>query len=307
MKKLLFVYNARSGKGQIKKHLSDVIDSFIKAGYRVEAYQTQCQKDAMYQVQKRGREFDLIVCCGGDGTLNEVITGLMNSDWYIDNRIPVGYIPAGSTNDFASSINLPKDMVCAANVAVRGKKKKIDAGRFNEKSFVYVAAFGAFTDVSYSTSQELKNILGHQAYIVEGIKQFIPTIMNSYHIKLVSNGKKLEGDFIYGMVSNSNSVGGFKGLTGKNVGLDDGVFEVTLVKQPASPFELQEIISSLLTGKKSRLVYHFKTSNMKVYSEEKIDWVLDGEYGGSLQKAVIRNCFRAINIMTGDNLIYRKK
>lgn len=306
MKKLLFIYNAKSGKAQIRKYLADIIDIFIKAGYRVEVYQTQSREDAMEQVEKRGKSFDLIVCSGGDGTLNEVITGLMRSEWYGEKRVPIGYIPSGSTNDFANSIILPKNMVSAANVAVNGKRRCVDIGSFNEKNFVYVAAFGAFTEVSYNTSQDLKNILGHQAYIVEGLKQFIPTITNTYHIKLLANGKKLEGNFIYGMVSNSNSVGGFKGISGKDVGLDDGLFEVTLVKQPTSPFEFQEILSALLLGKRSRLVCQFKTSLLKVYSEDKIDWVVDGEFGGSVKKAVIRNHCRAINVVTGENLIYRK-
>lgn len=299
MKKLLFIYNAKSGKARIRKYLAGIIDIFIKSGYRVEAYQTQSQKDAMAQVQKRGFEFDMIVCSGGDGTLNEVITGLMISEWYVEKRVPIGYIPAGSTNDFAVSIGLPKNMLNAAVTAMNGKKRNLDVGTFNNMSFVYVAAFGAFTDVSYSTSQELKNILGHKAYVLESIKEFVPTIQSTYHITAVANGKKLEGEFIYGMVSNSQSVGGFKGITGKDIGFDDGVFEVTLVKSPTSPIEFQEIITSLLTGKRSKMVLRFKASMLKVYSEEKIDWVVDGEFGGSVKKAIIKNHHRAINMVTG--------
>ncbi len=300
MKKLLFIYNAKSGKARIRKYLAGIIDIFIKSGYRVEAYQTQSQKDAMAQVQKRGFEFDMIVCSGGDGTLNEVITGLMISEWYVEKRVPIGYIPAGSTNDFAVSIGLPKNMLNAAVTAMNGKKRNLDVGTFNNMSFVYVAAFGAFTDVSYSTSQELKNILGHKAYVLESIKEFVPTIQSTYHITAVANGKKLEGEFIYGMVSNSQSVGGFKGITGRDIGFDDGVFEVTLVKSPTSPIEFQEIITSLLTGKRSKMVLRFKASMLKVYSEEKIDWVVDGEFGGSVKKAIIKNHHRAINMVTGE-------
>ena len=288
MKKLLFIYNAKSGKARIRKYLAGIIDIFIKSGYRVEAYQTQSQKDAMTQVQRRGFEFDMIVCSGGDGTLNEVITGLMTSEWYGERRVPIGYIPAGSTNDFAVSIGLPKNMLNAAVTAMNGKKKNLDVGTFNNMSFVYVAAFGAFTDVSYSTSQELKNVLGHKAYVLESIKEFVPTIQSTYHITAIANGKKLEGEFIYGMISNSQSVGGFKGITGRDIGFDDGVFEVTFVRSPASPFELQEIVMSLLTGKRSKMVLRFKTSMLKVYSEEKIDWVVDGEFGGSVKKVVIK-------------------
>lgn len=300
MKKLLFVYNAKSGKAQIRKYLVDIIDTFVKAGYVVNTYPTQCQKDAMHYVMKNGYHYDKIVCSGGDGTLNETITGLVHSDWYEDKRVPLGYIPAGSTNDFACSIGLPKNMVKAAKVAVKGKNKNLDLGSFNESCFVYVAAFGAFTEISYNTPQDLKNILGHQAYIVEGLKEFIPTITSTYHITALANGKKLEGDFIYGMVSNSNSVGGFKGITGRDIGLDDGLFEVTLVKPPASPMDFQEIVTSLLTGKRSRMVRRFKTSKLKVYSEQKIGWVVDGEFGGSVNKAVITNHHKAINMVTGE-------
>lgn len=307
MKKLLFIYNARSGKSLIKKYLSDIIDVFIKSGYRVETYQTQSAGDGKYQVEKYGKNYDLIVCSGGDGTLNEVVTGAMKNPFIYNGKKPIGYIPSGSTNDFASSVKLPKDMVSAAKVAVKGRPKFVDIGSFNEKSFVYIAAFGAFTDVSYNTPQELKNILGHQAYIVEGLKQFIPTVTSTYHLKFLFNGKKLEGDFIYGMISNSSSVGGFKGITGDDVSLDDGVFEVTLVKQPVSPFELQEIISCLLTGRRSRLIVKFKTSAMKVVSENKIDWVLDGEFGGSLKSVIIKNNHRALKVMTGENLILKRK
>ncbi len=306
MKKLLFIYNAKSGKALIRKHLADIIDVFIKAGYRVETYQTQCAKDAQYQVEKRGKKFDLIVCSGGDGTLNEVVTGTMNAFSTTDERVTIGYIPSGSTNDFASSINLPKNMISSAKVAVYGKSKYVDIGSLNNKNFVYIAAFGAFTEVSYNTSQELKNILGHQAYILEGLKGFIPAVTKAYNAKFYFDGKKIEGEFIYAMVSNSNSVGGFKGLAGKDIGLDDGVFEVTLIRQPKSPLELNDIITSLLMGKKCRSVISFKTSDLTVVSEEKIDWVLDGEFGGSLKKAVIKNHHKAINVMSGDNFRYKK-
>lgn len=303
MKKLLFIYNAKSGKAQIRKYLADIIDVFVKGGYRVEAYQTQSPLDGMNQVRKRGRDFDLIVCSGGDGTLNEIMTGVMSSEWYENKRVPVGYVPSGSTNDFANSIALPKDMISAANVAVHGRKKSVDIGSFNDRNFVYVAAFGVFTKCSYSTPQQLKNILGHQAYIIEGLKEFIPEVTRSYHVKLITNGKKIEGDFIYGMVSNSNSVGGFKGIAGKDVGLDDGLFEVTLVKKPSSAIDLQEIIAALLLGKKSKFVCQFKTPVLKMCSEEKIDWVVDGEFGGSVRKVLIRNHCKAVDVITGDNLI----
>ena len=306
MKKILFVYNAKSGKGQIGKYLSEIVDIFTKAGYMTVVYPTQKRDDAKEIISKIGYNFDRIVCSGGDGTLNEAISGLMHSDWYKEKRVPLGYIPAGSTNDFATSIQLPKNMVSAAKIAVNGRIKKIDMGEFNEKNFVYVACFGAFSEISYSTSQEIKNILGHQAYILEAVKRFVPNITTTYKLKMHVNGKKLEGEFIYGMISNSNSVGGFKGLAGKDIGLDDGLYEVTLVKPPKTAFDLQEIVAALLMNKKSRLVYKFKTSKLDVFSEERIDWVVDGEFAGSVNRARIVNRHKAVSVVTGENLIYRK-
>lgn len=291
MKKLLFIYNARSGKTNVRRNLADIIDTFIKAGYSVEAYQTQKPEDATEQVSQRGDEFDLIVCCGGDGTLNETINGLMK----LPERPPLGYIPAGSTNDFACSLKLPKNMINAAKVAAVGRNTNIDIGDFNNKHFVYVAGFGAFTDVSYQTPQELKNFLGHSAYMIEAVKK-IPTL-KSHKIRCEFDNCILDGEFLYGMVSNSSSVGGIKGITGKDVSLSDGVFEVTLVKPPKNIIDLQTIITELLNGgDKSESVIRFKTHKLTVTSDEEIAWVLDGECGGNYKKTVITNNPGAITI-----------
>ena len=306
MKKLLFVYNAKSGKAQVVKYLAQIQDIFTKAGYIVVSYPTQCRDDAKNIISRIGSNFDRIVCCGGDGTLNEAITGIMRSEWYKEKQIPLGYIPAGSTNDFATSIRLPKNMVSAARIAVNGRVKSLDMGEFNDRNFVYVACFGAFSEISYSTSQEIKNILGHQAYVLEAVRKFVPNITKSYRIKAKVKDKKIEGEFIYGMIRNSNSVGGFKGLAGKDVGLDDGLYEVTLVKPPKTAFDFQEIVSALLMDKKSNLVYKFKTERIDIVSNENIDWVVDGEFAGSVKKAKVINRPGAVKIVTGENLIYRK-
>lgn len=295
MKRLLFIYNARSGKTQIKAKLADIIDVFNKAGYYVETYQTQCVRDAKKQIAGRGIHFDRIVVAGGDGTLNEAISGMMR----LPHKIPLGYIPTGSTNDFATSIKLPKDLVRAAEIAVKGTPAYVDVGSFNRDNFIYVAAFGAFTDVSYSTPQDLKNIFGHTAYLIEGLKQF-GHIMDSRHFIVERDtGRIEEGDFIYGMITNSVSVGGFKRITGNDIVLDDGLFEVTMIKKPNNPLELQEIIGSLLVQKKSKYILSFKTSRLKLTSTEKVKWVLDGEYKGNPKKVMIRNHRCAIKIMTG--------
>ncbi|MBE5940779.1 MAG: diacylglycerol kinase family lipid kinase [Lachnospiraceae bacterium] len=291
MKKLLFIYNARSGKTEVRKYLADIIDTFIKAGYYVDAYQTQKRADATRQVVERGGDFDLIVCCGGDGTLNETITGIMQ----LEKKVPLGYIPAGSTNDFASTLKMPKDMLKAAQIAVKGEETAVDIGRFNDKNFVYVCCFGAFADVSYQTPQEMKNILGHQAYLLEAMTRILS--LQVYNIRCKFDGCEIEGDFLYGMISNSSSVGGIKGITGRDISLCDGLFEVTLVKPPKSPIDLQAIAFDLLNGEnKSDFVIRFKTKKLEVESDKKIEWVLDGECGGKMKHIIAENIESAITI-----------
>lgn len=292
MKKLLFIFNPRSGKGQIRNNLPEILDLGIKAGFDVTVHTTQSQGDAIGVVERRACEFDRVVCSGGDGTLDEVVTGMMRSPV----KVPIGYIPAGSTNDFGNSLGIDKDMLRAADIAFNGKEYKVDIGAFNEDSFVYVAAFGLFTEVSYSTSQDLKNVLGHAAYILEGAKQLrdIP----KYRMQVEYDGNVFFDDFIFGMVTNSKSVGGFKGILPGNVELNDGLFEVTLVKNPRNPIELSEIIGALASDSNdSELLYKFSTSKIKFTSSEDISWTLDGEFGGKMSVCEIVNRNNALEIM----------
>ena len=291
-KKLLFVFNPKSGKGLIKNYLVDIVDTMVKADYEVTVYTTQAQGDAIQKVEKEAAKYDLVVCSGGDGTLDEVVTGMNRSEV----ERPIGYIPAGSTNDFANSLGIPKDMVKAAYTAVHGKEFPCDVGYFNGDTFVYVAAFGLFTEVSYQTPQHWKNILGHAAYILEGAKRLhdIP----SYVMKVEHDGEVFIDKFIFGMVTNSISVGGFRGMTGEDVKLDDGVFEVTLIKSPQTPLELNEILASLTKLiDDTDLIYSFKTSELRITTEEKVAWTLDGEFGGEHEELVIKNLKQKIQIM----------
>lgn len=291
-KRLLFVFNPHSGKAQIKNHLLDIVDTLVKAGYEVTIYPTQSQGDAVHKIEEEAGMYDMVVCSGGDGTLDEVVTGLMN----IEQRVPLGYIPAGSTNDFATSLRIPKDMVKAAATAVNGKKFPCDIGGFNDDFFVYVAAFGLFTEVSYKTSQEWKNVLGHAAYILEGAKRLYD--IPSYLMQVEYNNIRLQDEFIYGMISNSTSVGGFKGMTGKDVLLDDGIFEVTLIKKPRNPIELNEIIASLINlVDDTDMVYSFKTDKVTFTSTSRIPWTLDGEFGGEHETVVVKNLCKAVDII----------
>lgn len=302
MKRLLFVFNPYSGKAQIKSQLLGIVDTFIKAGYEVDIHPTQKKLDAKEQVLKKGHHYDLIVCSGGDGTLNEVVSGVMD----IRKKPVVGYIPAGSTNDFAVSIKLPKKMLRAANIAVNGKIKEVDIGSFNDKYFTYIAAFGAFTDVPYMTPQEMKNVLGHQAYILEGIKRL--SSLKQHHCVVEYEDQIIEDDFVFGMISNSDSVGGFKGITCQDVIMDDGLFEVTLIRPPRNPIELQQILSSLLgPGMRSDRILTFKTAELTFKPADELSWVLDGEYGGSPEVIKIKNNKKALQIMVEEEKVKKTR
>lgn len=292
MEKLLFVYNPRSGKGLIRNSLSSIIELFSERGYDVTVYPTKKELDASETVERRAAEFDLIACSGGDGTLDEVITGLMRSG----KRRRVGYIPAGSTNDFANSVGIPRQMEQAARLIVDGEPFACDLGKFNDEYFVYVAAFGLLTDVSYQTPQDMKNVLGHIAYVLEGMKRM--GSWKSCHLKVESSEFSEEGNFVFGMVTNSNSVGGFKGLVGKDIDLSDGLFEVLLVRTPQNIIEWQDAITAvLIKSESSRMVVRFKTEQLTITSQEPIAWTRDGENGGQHTKVELTNLRQAMEIM----------
>ena len=293
-KKLLFIFNPKSGKGQIKNRLVDILDTFVKSGYEVVAHPTQAKDDARLMIEKHARNYDLVVCSGGDGTLDEAVSGMMESPV----KVPIGYIPAGSTNDFAASLRIPKNMLRSADIAVNGKLFSCDVGGFNEDYFSYVAAFGLFTDVSYQTSQNLKNVLGHGAYIIEGAKRLVD--IPSYILEVEVNGEVIRDEFIYGMITNSTSVGGIKNMTGKDVMLDDGLFEVNLIKFPQNPIQLNEILTNLMMPKAidTQYIYSFKTDHMILRCENQaIPWTLDGEFGGNHRDVEITNHKQAVQFM----------
>ncbi|HCS73822.1 MAG TPA: diacylglycerol kinase [Clostridiales bacterium] len=291
-KKMLFIINPKAGKAQIKNSLLQILNIFTKENYEIVAYPTQSHEDARRITRERAKEFDLVVCSGGDGTLNEVVSGMMESK----KIIPIGYIPAGTTNDFANSLHIPKNSIDAANAIIDGEICLYDVGAFNGDYFIYVAAFGLFTDVPYQTKQEVKNVLGYLAYVLEGMKRL--NKIKSHRVKLEYNDQMLVDDFLFGMITNSNSIGGFKNITDLDALLNDGLFEVTMIKNPTSALELQEIISSLLQEYPSEYVLTFKTSHLAVSGEEKISWTLDGEFGGAHDRVEINNMKEAISIIT---------
>lgn len=296
MKKLLFIFNPLAGKGFIRGHLPGVLDAFTKAGYLTTAYPTQSKGDATRAAAELGGEYDRVVCCGGDGTLSETISGLLS----LDPAPVLGYLPAGTTNDFSRNLKLPRGLEAAARTAVTGPVRKCDVGRFNGKTFIYVAAFGAFTDVSYDTPQEFKNAFGHLAYLLQGVTRL--GSIRSYRLEIAHDQGTLEDEFIYGMISNTVSVGGFKSLPASEVQLDDGLFEVVLVKRPKTLPELQSIITALLQQKATDggAVISFHTSRLRVACQEALPWTLDGEFGGDPQIADIENNYQAIELVWGE-------
>lgn len=292
MKKMLFIYNPNAGTGVLKPKLSDVIDIFVKNGYEVVIYPTQKYHDAVEYVKNCPDTYDLIVCSGGDGTLDEAVTGLQMRK----KQIPLGYIPAGTTNDFATSLGIPKDILEAAETAVSGQPFPCDVGKFNDDYFIYIAAFGLFTDVSYETKQSMKNILGHLAYVLEGAKRIFN--IPSYKLKVTHDGECIEDEFIFGMVTNSRSVGGFTGIIGPEIVFDDGVFEVTLIKTPKNPIELNELLGAIVMRQiNPQRIYSFKSGAVKFESEEEIPWTLDGEFGGAHMEVSVEDMKQALQIM----------
>ena len=298
MKKMLFIYNPNAGTGVLKPKLADVIDIFVKAGYEVTVYPTQKYHDGTDKMLDCPDGYDLIVCSGGDGTLDEVVSGIRLRSY----KAPLGYIPAGTTNDFAASLGIPKEVTAAADAAVNGVPFACDVGTFNDDPFIYIAAFGLFTDVSYETKQSMKNILGHLAYVLEGAKRIFN--IPSYKLRVTHDGEEIEDEFIYGMVTNSRSVGGFSGIIGPDVVFDDGEFEVTLIRTPKNPLELNDLLGAIMLKQiNPDRMYSFRSGCVRFESLEPIPWTLDGEYGGSHEEVTIKNNRQVLQIMVRPEII----
>lgn len=292
MKNALFIFNPSSGKARIKNQLYDIVQFYTKNGYKVTVYPTQKPGDGYLFTKELQYEYDLVVCSGGDGTLNEIVSGCLDSR----QSIKLGYIPSGSTNDFARSIGIPSELEEALEITCNGTAHSIDIGRFNSKYFIYVAGFGAFTRISYSTPQKVKNSLGYLAYVLEGIKEL--SELRNYHVVMEHDSGKLEGDFIMGFVMNSFSLAGFRSPISFMTELNDGLFEILLIKSPSNILELQEIITSLLSGSlESKHIVCVRTSNIKIRSDL-MDWTLDGEFGGRYENVEISNIRQAIQIFS---------
>lgn len=291
-KNLLFVLNPHAGKGEIRQHLLPVVEKFNAAGYDVIVHPTAKAGELPAVITRLGPAADLVVCCGGDGTLNETVTGLMR----LNPRPPLGYLPAGTVNDFASGLGISKDLQAAAEKVVSGSPFDCDIGRFGDRYFTYVAAFGAFTDVAYQTPQQSKNMLGRMAYILEGLKRL--TSFKSYHVAAEYDSGTCEGDYLFGMVSNATSVGGMKLLDDGRISMNDGMFEVLLLRQPNSLQQMQKVINAvLLHDYSSELVTAVRTSRITMHCDAQTPWTLDGEFGGMPETVEIENLRLALRVI----------
>lgn len=297
-KKMLFVYNPMAGKEQIKNKLSDIIQVFCEAGFLVTMMATEKQNDAKNAVIEYGAGFDYVVCSGGDGTMNEVAAGMM----HLEKKPICGYIPAGTVNDFASSLKIPKIMKRAARLVTEGEVFRCDMGGFNDKFFTYVAGFGAFTEVSYQTPQEWKNMLGKSAYFIEAIKRL--SEIKPKHMKIEYDGKYMEDDFLLGLVSNSVSVAGFRAYKKKNIKMDDGMLEGLFIRNFQSLVEMQETLNALMTKNlDAPAIFTFSSHDIHIICDEPIPWTLDGEDGGSYREVRMHNYKRALPILCGPKAI----
>ena len=292
MKKMLLVMNPNAGTRKGPKHLAEILSIFNRAGFCVITYMTDAPGDAIKLVAKHASEVDLVVCSGGDGTFNEAVTGVLQCGA----STPIGYIPTGSTNDFASSLHLPMNPVDAATAIVEGAVARYDVGQFGARYFAYVASFGAFTRTSYATPQSIKNALGHTAYLLEGIQEL--SQIRPFHVKLELDDEVIEDDFLFGAISNSISVGGILTLDPAQVDMHDGKFEIFLVRAPRKMSEIPECLQALTTQKYNCHMITFRSaSKIRITSDPEMVWTLDGERAEGNQIIEIHNHRQAIGLI----------
>jgi len=292
VKRMLFIVNPCAGMRRVNRYMVEILDIFNRGGYEVVTYITAQRGDCAQIARERAAQMDLVVCAGGDGTFNELITGILDSGA----QVPVGYIPCGSTNDFASSLHLPTNVVKAAKAIVEGTPHPLDIGRFGDRYFSYVASFGAFTRASYTTPQNIKNALGHMAYLLEGIQEL--SQLRNEHVRIELENQVIEGDYLFGAVSNSTSVGGILTLDPKQVDMSDGMFELLLVRMPKDLGELHECILALQKQKYNCSVITFVTaSKLKIAADPNMVWTLDGEREDGHEQVTAENLHHAIRLM----------
>ncbi len=302
-KKLLFIVNPKAGRNVIKGDMINIIEIFSNAGYEVTVYPTKGRLETEEYVFHNAEKFNLVVCAGGDGTLDNTVGGIMKLERSIKRRIHMGYIPCGTTNDYARSLRMSLDPVKAAKDIVEGDICHFDVGRLEDTFFIYIAAFGAFTDISYSTPQNMKNSLGHAAYVLEALRN-LASIKN-YHLRVWYDGELVEGDFVFGQITNSLSVGGFKNIGSKQMSFSDGLFETVLIKNPENPIELQRIVNALVMDElDDEMIIYRKASRIVIECDDLLPWTCDGEFGGEYKTTRITNIRKAVSMTLKDKTAY---
>lgn len=291
-KNLLLVVNPCAGQRKANRMLPEILRVLWDGGYRCVTYVTASVGDANRYVAAHAAEYDRVVCIGGDGTLNETIAGVLQAGA----KTPIGYIPAGTTNDYASSLGLSQDLLEAACDAVEGDAYSLDVGTFNGRYFTYTASCGAFTKASYSTSQSMKNMLGHLAYILEGIKD-LPSL-RPFHLRVETEEYVLDDDFLFCAITNSTSVGGILKLSSNMVGLNDGKFEVMLVRNPTTAIQLSTILHGITTLElPNDMVHFFSAERISVTCDKPLEWTLDGERADGGTFVEMKNLHSAVRLI----------
>ena len=284
-KKLLFIVNPRAGKTKSRAPLFDAVSIYSEAGFLVSVRMTSRRGEATELAEELGADYDLVVCHGGDGTLNETVNGVMRIPR--EKRPAVSYLPGGSTNDFAASLNISSDPAEAARSAMRLQPRELDVGRFGERNFVYVASFGAFTKTTYTVPQDIKNVFGHFAYMLDGVKNL--DTLCPYRMKITADGEVFDGEYLFGAISNSTSIAGLMKLSPDEVSFDDGRFELLLVPVPRTPAAMQALILALINkdycNSEGLIFRHVR--HVTAETAEDIPWTLDGEYAPGVPKIEI--------------------
>ena len=291
-KSLLFIVNPKAGKKKSAAPLFEAVSVFSSAGYLVSVHQTDGRGDATRYASQHGMDFDIVACCGGDGTLNETINGIMQ----LSEQPLLCYLPAGSTNDFAASLGLSSNPEIAAQAVLRHTPRKLDIGKFNQRLFAYVASFGAFTRASYAAPQSAKNVLGHLAYILEGVKDI--ESLRPYRVKVEADGEIFDGEYLFGAVTNSTSVAGLMKIDPTLVDMSDGKFELLLIPLPKNLSEFQGLLDAVVRQNFSSPHLIFRhVSHVTVQTKEELPWSLDGEYAPSVPEVHIDNLHNAIDLL----------
>lgn len=289
---VLLIVNPNAGRGKVQRRIPEIKEDLIKTGYDVDIINTKKNFSAKDIIKEYNKKPDIVICCGGDGTVNDLVSSVM----HLDDKPKISFIPLGTINDFARTIGLSRKKYFMQGIFKNYSEKKSDIGKINEKYFTYVAAFGAFTAVSYVTSQRLKKCLGKLAYFIVGIKYFFK--IRSYKVKLGIDGEKIEKECIYGSVSNSKSIGGFQWFRKRDIAIDDGKFEVLLINKPKYKIQYLSIIFDILLRRyQSKNFFYKQGSKIEITSEKSLTWTIDGEFGGRTKKTKISNCKEAVTFV----------